>query len=70
MQTVTSAENGGTDTADFQVHIQLYKSVLYGTNIINLTEDNIHELQNIENSVYMSILGVTHYSPNVTLGKK
>ena len=42
-------------------------SVLNGTNIINLTEDNINELQKIENSVYMSILGAVHYSPNVTL---
>ena len=42
-------------------------SILYGTNIINLTEDNINELQKIENSVYKSILGAAHYSPNVTL---
>ena len=42
-------------------------SILYGTNIINLTEDNINELQKIENSVYRSILGAAHYSPNVTL---
>ena len=42
-------------------------SVLYGTNIINLTEYNINELQKIENSVYRSILGAAHYSPNVTL---
>ena len=42
-------------------------SSLYGTNIINLTEDNINELQKIENSVCRSILGAIHYSPNVTL---
>ena len=42
-------------------------SIFYGTNIINLTDDNINELQKIENSVYMSILGAAHYSPNVTL---
>ena len=42
-------------------------SVLYGTNIINLTEDNINELQKIENNVYRSILGAAHYSPNVTV---
>ena len=42
-------------------------SVLYDTNIINLTEDNINELQKIENSVYRSILGAAHYSLNVTL---
>ena len=42
-------------------------SILYGTNIIYLTEDNINELQKIENSVYRSILGAAHYSPNVTL---
>ena len=42
-------------------------SVLYGFNIIDLTEDNINKLQKIENSVYRSILGAAHYSPNVTL---
>ena len=42
-------------------------SVLYGSNIINLTEDNINKLQKIENSVDRSILGAAHYSPNVTL---
>ena len=42
-------------------------SIIYGTNIINLTEDNINELQKIENSIYRSILGAAHYSPNVTL---
>ena len=41
--------------------------VFYGINIINLTEDNINELHKIENSVYRSILGAAHYSPNVTL---
>ena len=45
-------------------------SVLYGTNIINLREDNINKLQNIENSVYRSILGAAHYSSNVTLRGK
>ena len=30
-------------------------SLLYGTNIINLTDDNIRESQKIENSVYRSI---------------
>ena len=42
-------------------------SVPYGTNLINLAEDNINELQKIENSVYRSILGAAHYSPNVIL---
>ena len=42
-------------------------SVLYGTNIINLTEDNINKLPKIENSVYRSILGATQYPLNVTL---
>ena len=42
-------------------------SLLYGTNIINLTEDNIRELQKIENSVYRCILGAAHYNPNVAL---
>ena len=41
-------------------------SSLYGTNIINLTEDNINKLYEIENSVYRSILGSAHYSSNVT----
>ena len=35
-------------------------SILYGTNIINLTEDTIKELQKIEKSVYMSILRAAH----------
>ena len=42
-------------------------SILYGTNIINLTEHNMNELQKIENGVYRSILGAAHYSRNVTL---
>ena len=42
-------------------------SLLYGTNIINLTDDNIRELQKIENSVYRCILGAAHYNPNVAL---
>ena len=42
-------------------------SVLYYTNITNLTEDNINGLHKIEDSVYRSILGAPHYSPNVTL---
>ena len=32
-------------------------SLLYGTNIINLTDDNIIELEIIENSVYRCIRG-------------
>ena len=32
--------------------------------IINLTDDNIRELQKIENSVY---IGAAHYNPNVAL---
>ena len=31
-------------------------SLLYGTNIIQLTDDNIRELQKIENNVYICIL--------------
>ena len=48
-------------------------SLLYGTNIINLTDDNIRELQKSEksekseNSVYRCILGAAHYNPNVAL---
>ena len=41
-------------------------SLMYGTNIINLTDDNIRELQNIDNIVYICILGAAHYNPNVT----
>ena len=41
-------------------------SLLYGTNIINLTDDNIRELQKIKNSVYRCILE-TNYKPNVAL---
>ena len=42
-------------------------SILYGINIINISEETIKELQRIENSVYRSILGAAHYAPNVTL---
>ena len=42
-------------------------SLLYGTNVINLTDYNITELQKIENSVYRCILGAAHYNPNVAL---
>ena len=42
-------------------------SLLYGTNRINLTYDNIRELQKIVNSVYRCIRGAAQYSPNVTL---
>ena len=42
-------------------------SILYGTNIINLSEDDIKDLQIIENNVYRSILNAPPYAPNVTL---
>ena len=42
-------------------------SLLYVTNIINLSDDNIRELQKIENRVYRCILGAAHYNPNVAL---
>ena len=42
-------------------------TILYGTNIVNLTEENIKVLQRIENSVYRTILGAAHYTANATL---
>ena len=42
-------------------------SILYGINVINLTEDDIKSLQTIENSVYRAILGAQDYAPNSTL---
>ena len=42
-------------------------SVLYGTNIINLSEEDIKELQTIEYGVYRSILNAPPYAPNTTL---
>ena len=44
-------------------------SILYGTNIINLSEEDIKVLQIIENNVYRSILNAPPsraiYAPNV-----
>ena len=40
---------------------------VYGTNIVNLTEENIKVLQMIENSVYRTLLGAAHYTANATL---
>ena len=42
-------------------------SLLYNTNISNLTDDHIRDLQKIETNVYRCIIGAAHYSPNVTL---
>ena len=42
-------------------------NILYGTSVINFTEENIKELQRIENSVYRTILGAAHYVSNTTL---
>lgn len=42
-------------------------SVLYGTNIINLTETEINKLQRIENGVYRQILGAPKYTACCTL---
>ena len=42
-------------------------SILYGINVINLTEDDIKSLQTIENSVYRAIQGAPDYAPNSTL---
>ena len=37
-------------------------SILYGINVINLSEDDIKSLQTIENSVYRAILGAPDYA--------
>ena len=44
-------------------------AILYGINVINLTEDDIKSLHTIENSVYRAILGAPDYAyaPNSTL---
>lgn len=42
-------------------------SVLYGTNVITLTENECKQLQVIENGVYRKILGAPAYAPNCTL---
>lgn len=42
-------------------------SILYGTNIINLTDTELNKLQTIENGVYRKILGAPKYAPNCTL---
>ena len=42
-------------------------SLLYGTIIINFTDDNISKLQKSYNSVYICILGAAHYNSNVVL---
>ena len=42
-------------------------SILYGGNIISLTEQDINKLQVIENGVYRQMLGGPRYAPNCTL---
>ena len=42
-------------------------SILYGVNVINLSEDDIKDLQVIENDVYRTILNAPGYAPNTTL---
>ena len=42
-------------------------SVLYGTNIMSVTEGEMKRLQTIENGVYRQILGAPKYAPNSTL---
>ena len=42
-------------------------SILYGTNVMQLTDTEIGKLQTIENSVYRQILGAPRYAPNATL---
>ena len=42
-------------------------SLLYVTNIIHLTDDNVRELRKMGNSVYRCILGAAHYNSNEAL---
>ena len=42
-------------------------SILYGINVINMTETDIQHLQRIENGVYRQILGAPKYAPISTL---
>ena len=42
-------------------------SLLYGTHIINLTDDNKLQENYIKLIVYRWILGAAHYNPNVAL---
>ena len=42
-------------------------SVLYGPNVITLTENDSKKLQVIENGVYRKMLGAPKYAPNCTL---
>ena len=42
-------------------------SILYGVNIMHLTETEIEKLQNIENGVYRKILGAVKRTPKVAL---
>ena len=41
--------------------------ILYGVNVITLTEREISQLQVIENGVYRRILAAPRYTPNITL---
>ena len=45
-------------------------SIIYGINVINLTDDDIKNLQTIENSVYRAILGAPDYALNSTMRSK
>ena len=42
-------------------------SILYGSNVINMTVSEIEEIQRIENSVGRQILGAPKYAPVCTL---
>ena len=42
-------------------------AILYGVNVMTLTETEIKQLQTIENGVYRKILGAPKYAPNCTL---
>ena len=42
-------------------------SILYGGNIISISEQDVKKLQTIENGVYRQLLGGPKYAPNCTL---
>ena len=42
-------------------------SILYGANVITLTDTEIKSLQTVENGVYRQILGAPRFAPNCSL---
>jgi len=50
----------------FWRHLAL-PSVLHGTNILNLTKDDIRKLRTVENSIYKQLLGAPCYAQICTL---